>query len=277
MTTEVTKMWSKDAFDITSETGVVKQARIVEGYQITVPADFTKTQVSQVAGVPLIADVWPDNTDIRVTGRNYQRLGPIYWLAIVTYEGEFPLIGERPRIRWTNAASNEGIDEDADGKPIVTACGEPIDGATKEVSDLVLNVDRSFRSLNLAATHQYLESVNSDQFAGFAAGTGRLRAFDAEQLYNDNNPYWSVSARIQFRFPYRTTPEKAWYARLRHEGYYVKDGERIVRAVDNNKEPVTRPVLLKENGEKETDSDNAYWKEFKRYTPLPYNALGLLD
>ena len=86
-----------------------------------------------------------------------------------------------------------------------------------------------------------------------------------------------MTASIRFRYPFNTTPEKAWYARVRHEGFYEKlsDG-RIVRAIDDNGEPTTKPVLLKEDGTRETVSENAYWLEFKRYQPLPYNVLGLL-
>lgn len=51
----------------------------------------------------------------------------------------------------------------------------------------------------------------------------------------------------------------------------------IVRAVDDNKEPVSKPVLLAANGTRLTDTNQAFWVErrIKQYS-LNYTALGLL-
>jgi hypothetical protein len=56
---------------------------------------------------------------------------------------------------------------------------------------------------------------------------------------------------------------------------------RIVRAVDGNKEPMTRKVLLASDGYRlpvpaEGEEQIANWLEFKLYDSLPFNALGLL-
>lgn len=50
---------------------------------------------------------------------------------------------------------------------------------------------------------------------------------------------------------------------------------KLIRAVDEDKEPVTRPVLLKANGQRELNADNAVWLERPTKRPMPYNALGL--
>jgi hypothetical protein len=103
--------------------------------------------------------------------------------------------------------------------------------------------------------------------------------------------YYQVTAVIQFRYPYRTTPEKAWYSRSRHEGYYKRvelpgppvngvQPTAIVRATRAG-EPTAKPVLLDEQGFQLPDVDppaqqTAFWQEKKLYEPLSYNALGLL-
>ena len=51
---------------------------------------------------------------------------------------------------------------------------------------------------------------------------------------------------------------------------------RIVRAVDDNKEPTQTPVLLKLDGSRETNPNNALWLETQLYGALPYQSLGLL-
>lgn len=52
---------------------------------------------------------------------------------------------------------------------------------------------------------------------------------------------------------------------------------RLVRAVDDNKEPLTRPVLLAADGTRLRDSESAVFIERpKKQFALPYTALGLL-
>lgn len=51
---------------------------------------------------------------------------------------------------------------------------------------------------------------------------------------------------------------------------------KIVRAVDDNKEPMTQPVLLKANGERERNAENAVWIERPTKNALPYASLGLV-
>jgi hypothetical protein len=135
---------------------------------------------------------------------------------------------------------------------------------------------------------RYRRAVNSDNFLGWPPGTAKLMKFSASNVFGETGGYWEITAQIRFRYPYRTTAEKAWYARVRHEGFYEKidlsgpgAGTRIVRAVDGNKEPMTRKVLLASDGYRlpvpaEGEEQIANWLEFKLYDSLPFNALGLL-
>jgi hypothetical protein len=104
--------------------------------------------------------------------------------------------------------------------------------------------------------------------------------YQADQVFkneNDTTGYWRVTASFQARRGYGgTTPDKAWYKRVRNEGFYIKDGSRVVRAVDDNKSPRTKPVLLKADGTEETDPDAAHFLFFQVYGQMPYNSLGFL-
>lgn len=52
---------------------------------------------------------------------------------------------------------------------------------------------------------------------------------------------------------------------------------KVVRAVDDNKEPMTKPVLLKANGTREPNAGSAFFIERpKKSYLLPYSALGFL-
>jgi len=53
-------------------------------------------------------------------------------------------------------------------------------------------------------------------------------------------------------------------------GYKV----RIIRAVDDNGEPTSKPVLLTRAGFREYNPANAVWVETEKYRPLPYSTLG---
>jgi hypothetical protein len=86
-----------------------------------------------------------------------------------------------------------------------------------------------------------------------------------------------VTARIQFREPHaNTTAAQAWYKRWRHEGLLVKKDGAKGRALDDFKQEITKPVLLKLNGEEETNPDNAVFIHTQVYGSLPYAALGLV-
>lgn len=93
--------------------------------------------------------------------------------------------------------------------------------------------------------------------------------------------YYEVTGVVQFRIPYRTTPDKAWYARWRHEGLYQKadmyGSTRVVRSRDGLGEDSAKSVLLDANGFRLAPGATPIWKSTKLYQPLPYAALGLLS
>ena len=72
------------------------------------------------------------------------------------------------------------------------------------------------------------------------------------------------------------TDAQAWYKRYRHEGMYVKVGGVIRRAVDEQGQEMTRPVLLMADGTQETNPNNALFRYEKVYDSLPYSGLGLI-
>jgi hypothetical protein len=141
-------------------------------------------------------------------------------------------------------------------------------------------ITRNMLFFNDYAISDYDEAVNSDWFEGWPPGTGRVR-IDADNVYNESTGYWVVTGIFTFKKPYRTTPDKAWYSRLRNDGYYEKidlvgpgAGSAIVPAVDGHKEPVTQPVQLDADGYRITNG-TAYWLEVKHFRPRPFSALGL--
>lgn len=285
-------MWSQRTSDWASQDGQTFRASFSEAYQVEHTPDTTELQIRAASGIPQLRSFYP-GTYVPCVGTPITKVGPAFSILTARYEGETGPNQQTespenmlPIYVWSDTTSTEPIDEDWDGKPIVTANGEPISGVTMELADQTLTVTRNYLAFSPWLTHQYRHSVNSDVFASYPPGTARLVQFSASSEYSDtrNFSYWKVNAKIQFRYPYNTTPARAWWARVRHEGYYIREGSKIVRAVDCNKEPTVKPVLLKADGTRnlkagsncEDDDDTAQWLEFKRYNSLPYSTLGLL-
>lgn len=286
----VEKAWSRTTGSVTaSNGGKTLSAKFSDGWQVTHTADTTDEEIILAIGVPKLYDYKP-GTFIPCQGLSLETRGLIYSLVKVDYEKTIQIDPSNPNvdwsqnplnapadIEWSDETSTENIDQDADGNPIVTANGEAINGVTIELPDPVLTVTRNFAVWNPHIIHQYRMSVNSDTFASFPPGTARLVSAPARLVIDQNyGSYWRVTARIRFRYPYNTTAAEAWYARVRHEGFRVKEGSDIKHATDDQGNKVVTPVLLKEDGTFETDKDNAHWLTFKRYFPLPYSNLGLL-
>jgi hypothetical protein len=236
----------------------------------------------------LIPELYPGSFAVFCTRLSPQRISPILAIVTAEYQGETGPggVGSAPvdtevRVTWSTATTDEAIDEDFNGNPIVTANNEPIDGLTEKLSDDVVTIERKFLTVNRYALRQYRRATNSDTFLEWPPGTARIVADNSRAVFvNGFVSYWDVSVSIQFREPFRTTADKAWYKRVRHEGLLVRataDAEPDIAVNEVSKTPATRPVLLKEDGTRETDPEAAYWLQFQTLGSLPFNALGLLD
>jgi len=281
-------MWSKQSGTAESPDGRQRILTMQKAFTVTLAASDPLEVCYSAAGLPLVNDLYPGTLFVICRSLTPQRVSPIMAVVTASYSGEIgpgegiesSPIDNEVNISWRNATTDEAIDEDWNGKPIVTKNGEPIEGITERISDQVATIERNFLTINMYAIRAYLKSSNSDTFLGWPAGTARLMEYNASNVITDGVAgFWKVSATVQFREPYNTTADKAWYKRLRHEGYLVRDnaGETPHIAWDEKtKTPVTKPILLKEDGTRETDPDNAHWLEFQTVDSLPYSALGLI-
>ncbi len=280
------RMWSRDSSSLSTDDGKNKTLTISEGYSVVADPTDKTLDVYSAPDLPFVDDLYPGTLGIYCKKKTPRRISPIYWIVHVEWEGEIGNgglqdhpVNKPPILSWGHVEEEIEIDEDVNGNPIATAAGERYQGVTKKVHDITLNVKRNYWTIDIPATHAYLHSVNGDTFAGFEPGLGRMTAFDATEKFDQNKSgYYEVSATIQFRYPYRTTPARAWWRRILHEGYYVRTAgvdDPPTRAVRQGS-PVVQPVLLNSAGYLLPDGDDPVWKEFEIYHPLPYQALGLL-
>jgi len=276
------EMWSKGVGTDESPDGIARIITRQKAYTMTLDAADDDQVAYQAAGLPLVNSAYPGMTHVRCRKLSVSRLAPTLAMVVASYSGESnePDANEVD-VEWYGQITDEAIDQDINGKPIVTVNAEPIDGLTERIPDMVAVITRKFLTINTVVAQQYLKSRNSDVFLGRAAGTGRLMDWRARATWTNGVPsFWTVTAAVQFREPYNTIPARAWWKRVRHEGLLVRDtaGGLPRPAWDEaTKTIATRPVLLKANGTQETVSENAYWLEFETTLSLPYSVLGLVD
>lgn len=249
-------------------------------FQFTCSADATDVDLYGASGLPGAGSVHPNAPFCYARSARARRLSPILAEVTVRYEGKAPTsdpAGDPTSMNayvesWSDVEVSEEIDEDFNGDPILTAAYEPVEGIKAVFCDQVATIKRNIPlgSYNPYTAAAYRRAVNSDTILGWPAGTGKLMRLGARNI---NNQYYEMTGVVQFRIPYQTTSAKAWYSRWRHEGFYHKvdvtiGGDtvtKIVRAVDANKKPVTKKVLLTETGYRLPDGDPPFWMETKLY------------
>jgi len=286
----VDKMWSKASSDVKLTDNFRKfDIGFVAAYQVLHDANEPELNIYQAEGIPAAGSSFPGFPFCYADGASIERVSPIFSIVTITYSGEIaksvqgtsPLLSP-PKIDWDDVETEEEVDEDFLGFPIVTKNYEQIAGLKRPIPDQTVTIRRNMATFNPYVQARYRQAVNSDTFLGWPAGTARLTKFAASNVYDKDLGYWEITAQIQFRYPYKTIPARAWYKRVRHEGFYVRvnksgGGTAIVRAVDYGlREPVTKPVLLDENGYQLPEGALAHWLEFRIFDSLPFNALGLL-
>lgn len=302
----VTKGWSRQGSSFGSDDGLTYFARFTEMYQIIHDASDTNEALIHDGAVALGMPDYQQRppypgTGIPLVRTTLNKVGPVFTMAILEYEGEAGPNGpgdspenKLPEVDWSDVPWSTPVDECLDDElgggagPIVTVNDEPLVGATAELSDQQVSITRNFLAIDVAVLQAYRVATNSDPVivstgpgitTTFAPGTARLMGYSARLNYSaTGTTFWTVTARIQFRYRYKNTSDAtAWWSRIRHEGLLVKDdvGD-IVHARDEHQQLVTQPVLLDSDGKQITDTTQAYWREFKLYESLPYANLGIL-
>ena len=276
----VTRMWSRTSANYSSEKFDQHDTNysLQDGFQVVATVDTEAYEVLAHADIPKAGDQHPSGINAWVRERVPERTSPILWTVTISYQG-YDLDLWSFDLEWTDTTSTEPIDRDYNGRAIVTANGEPVEGLTVELADPVAIINRKFLFVNQFAIGEYRHATNSDTFLGWPPGTARLVGWSSKSKfkYGAQTELYDVTARFQFRYPYAgATDAQAWYKRWRHEGLYVKIGGVVQRARDPQGLEVSKPVLLKADGTQETNPDNAVFNYTQVYGSLPFNALGLI-
>ena len=281
---EVTRMWSRQGVSNETQDGRKFTLSQSVGYQVTTTADANGAEILSHPDIPKCGQVI-SGTSVMVRKVTPSRVSPILWLVDVQASGDVgenadDPMNQRAVIRRRSLMSEEPIDQDYNGAPIATVCGEPIQGVTKKVFDMQYTITKNYAYVIDELITQYLDSTNSDTWFGYAPGRAKLIGYAAEEVeYSTKSGvgyYQRVTWDVIVRTPYNTTPAQAWYARTLHQGFYEFPTPQATKpsiAVDANGQDVTTPVLLKLDGSQEGDPANAIWLYWQLYNALPYDSL----
>lgn len=247
----------------------------------------TEETVLTYPGIPGDKSAHPNFPYLRCDSRDAQRQGPRHFVVTCTFKSapykQTPSgpLNEPVQISYFTIGTEGACEEDINGKPITTKCGELIYGVTRTFSDLGIRLSKNFATFDPPSFYLFINTVNSNTFLGFPPGTLWIASIAADEQFFDELPYWKVNVEIHARKPYRTTNERAWWVRYRHQGYrafYTVGSETRVLKVTRGGEPVTSPVLLDEDGfemvEDWTQDPEAHWLESQIYETRNFADMG---
>lgn len=219
---------------------------------------------------------------------------PYFWEMLLEYRNaaggdggtdpnQLPPLMRPPEFDWSYEEHEEQVDKDVDGLPICTAAGEGFDPPlTRPIADLVATVTFYAASWDASSMLAKVNTVNSDTWYGWPAGTVRFCAPRARSVIE---PPWPACFQITYTFKCR--PD-GWRTRVLHaglmewDGTYGTNGYRQTRQIKSDDgKLVETPWPLDENGQAiPIDRNGQYTKplvflEFKMFPEIPFSGFGV--
>jgi hypothetical protein len=301
---DATEVWSRHGATITSEKASPADAviAITQGYFVVVDdvANDDAEVVKSSPLIPQIGDYYRGNPKYRCKSVTPRRVSPIVYMVDVGYEGLPDPELSRPSISWSPVTSNESVDRDYYGRPLINAVGEPVQGLTRMITDRQLTITRRYETYNALFWDSFENTINEDVFAGYPAGRGLVTGISAQNQFSggeaDDQGYWNITVSILFRKPFLVDNQFAWWHRFRHEGTFKNVSTTVLETVpEDNDDPLplltltqivpildgtgqrkTTPTLLKLDGTVEDNPNNAVWLLRPAYGLSTYADMGLL-
>lgn len=188
-----------------------------------------------------------------------------------------------PKYRIERALVTVQVDHDANGAPIVNTAQEPIDPPLSKQE-----IARTFIAewyvtgtswLNVYNQYRVYEGkLNSHVFAGAAIGSLLCESMEPSEIGNGK---YLVTARFAYREG-RTifgVPHEGWSDTVLNLGRRTRgaivSGKREYPPIIMNGVPVSDPVPLAANGTRLDDGLNPVVLEFKHYSYINFNDLGI--
>ena len=175
---EVTRKWSTRQGGVSTSDRKTYTLSQGDVYQVTVEPGTMIYEILQHQDIPKAGDIIPGLPFVWVRDVKPKQVSPILWEVSVVWSGDVGPQGpadsplnQPPRVQWGDVETNEPVDEDFAGNPIVTVNNEPISGVTIPIPDQTVTITRNYASINTYAIGAYRRAVNSDFFLGWPPGT----------------------------------------------------------------------------------------------------------
>ena len=225
----------------------------------------------EAAGVPHYNDYHPYNSWLYVDNKTVTAKSPILFEVLVHYTSadiednqNRPIApwDEKPAIRWGTVVSNEKIDKDINGKPILNSAKQsPDPPITEDFYDTTLTISENKKTFDDTTAANFKNKVNSNTFFGKPAGSVLCTDYACEEAWFGKEKYYKITKEFRIRMP-ELPGVKGWTRRILDEGFMVLDGsddknvklgaaDKSKRIIDNvtDKNPVSEPQLLDGKGQ----------------------------
>ena len=179
-------------------------------------------------------------------------------------------------VDFTTLSESGETEYTPDDEPIVTVNDEPFT-VNKDYADQGIQIKKAFLTYSPAAFYNYINSVNSDGFLGFPAGTLRVTGIEASSAIHEYITYYNVTVTIAARKPIATTNDKAWYWRGIQKGLQVLPDATATATVHARVggSKASSPVMIKADGTQFKTGDTPHFLEIKIYDEQNFSGMGL--
>ena len=223
-------------------------------------------------GIPVRYQQHPCKPWMFVEGKEAQIINLFLYRVVVFYRSIANPLDIPPEYEWIFANTNEPVDIDAHGLPMLNSSDETNDPPiTVEITDLILRYRRNSATFNPNIALAYLNrSVNDDLFLGVDPGIAHLTRWTGKHIFRPLE-YFIETLEIRFR-------GDGWRVRRLDRGYRTKAStdEVGVEITDDNGQPITQPVLLDGKGARLADNADPVYNQYEIMRPFPYANLNII-
>ncbi|MCP4711597.1 MAG: hypothetical protein GY869_23510, partial [Planctomycetes bacterium] len=246
-------------------------------------SDYTSYQVLEArdaGGIPVIGQEHPYDPWLFLKSKECSPNAPHSFVVTCNYESiEDPTV-KPTKISMTFSSSNEPIDKDNQGDPILMSNDEaPDPPLTKDVDDQVYRFEFSRASFDDGLAAAYNGAINSDAWQGFTADKCKVITFSGTPAHVGDYHYYDVVIEIQIR---DELDGDNWMRRFVDQGYREKStdsetGETTYNTIvgeDGN--PLSQPTLLDGDGCKLAEGADPVYREYYTNKRLPFAILNTI-
>jgi len=231
-------MWSRETSADRSDDGKTFTQEFGSAYQVVHSIDATLEEIKYAPGIYLRNSHPLNRFAYCIEVGAPTRIGPILSIVEIKWRSESvpgtqtDPTNQEPVIRYYSTTTTEPTDTDGNGFPLTNVNGDVVEGFTKEVTDMILEVQRNYLAVSGKLALQYMDSTNSDSMNVFGdawePGSGAMQSFSINPVISGGQvQYFNVSASILFRQAFNTVPARAWWHRYRNEGFNERTGVKV--------------------------------------------------